>query len=287
MADRPLKDANFVFFGGSAGIGQAAALEIGRRGGNVLIVGRGRDAGEATATKARALGAASADFLQADLSTIAGMASAADGVRAWKPVLHGVTHTAMAAFRGKQMTSDGLEFAFALQYLARAVLNRQLADALSASGDGRIVHIAGNVPESLMPDLEDLQFEKHKWGFFKAALGPHLLGFLHLQEAQKLWSGRPITLTACCVGNTRTKAMSDPAMPLFMRLMGRLGTTPEQSAKNAVRVLTQESADDAKGAILKDPKVYAPEPLDMDPAKAARLWALTTQLAQDRGVDLA
>ncbi len=286
MTDRPLQDANFVFFGGSSGIGRAAAIEIGRRGGNVLIVGRGQDAGEAAAAQARAAGAASAEFLGGDLSTVAGMAQAADGVLSWKPRLHGVMHTAMSAFRGKQLTPDGLEFAFALQYLARSVLNRRLADALAASGDGRVVHIAGNVPESFMPDLDDLQFEHRKWGFFRSILGTHLLGFLHIQEAERLWADRPVSLTACCVGSTRTKAMADPAMPLMMRLMGRFGTTPERSAANAVRVLSKASAADARGAILKNPKAYAPEPIAMDTVKAARLWAITTDLAAAHGAAL-
>lgn len=51
----------------------------------------------------------------------------------------------MAVFKGKQFTTDGFEFAFALQYFARAALNRPPVDRLAASGDGRIVHIAGNV----------------------------------------------------------------------------------------------------------------------------------------------
>ncbi len=70
---------------------------------------------------------------------------------AWRPELHGVMQTAMAAFKGKQLTADGFEFAFALQYFASVVLNRRLVDRLAASGDGRIVHIAGNAPASFNP----------------------------------------------------------------------------------------------------------------------------------------
>lgn len=285
-AERPMRDTNIVFFGGSAGIGHAAAIEIGRRGANVLIVGRGREAGKAASAKIRAGGATSAAFLRADLSTIAGVTEAAAGVRAWQPELHGVLHTAMAAFKGKQITPDGLEFAFALQYFARAALNRLLVDALAASGDGRIVHIAGNVPTLFMPDLDDLQFDRRNWGFFKSILGTHLLGFLHIQEAAKRWRDRPVTLIAVCVNSTRTKAMADPDMPFIMRLMGKFGATPEQSARNAVRVLTEVTALDAGGAVLRNPKRYAPEALALDPAQAAKLWKITSSIADEHGVVL-
>jgi NAD(P)-dependent dehydrogenase (short-subunit alcohol dehydrogenase family) len=126
--ERPLAGTNFVFFGGSTGIGCATAIEVARRGASVLIVGRGREAGEAATASLKAAGAPSAEFLTGDLSTVAGIAAVAGSVRAWKPELHGIMHTAMAAFKGKQLTIDGLEFAFALQYFARAALNRLLVD---------------------------------------------------------------------------------------------------------------------------------------------------------------
>jgi NAD(P)-dependent dehydrogenase (short-subunit alcohol dehydrogenase family) len=286
LDERKLDKTNFVFFGGTAGIGQATATEIARRGARLLVVGRDPVAGAATVARLRQAGAASADFLRGDLSTIAGVKTAADGVRAWKPVLHGVLHSAMSAHDDRHITPDGLDFSFALQYLARAALNRLLVDALSRSGDGRIVHISGAVGEKQLPDLDDLQYERTKWSFFKSALGSHALSFLHIQEAARRWADRSVTITASCVGPTKTKVMLDPKMPLIMRILGMIGTKPEISARNAVTTLVKSSVEDAKGAVLRKPKIWTPTPLAFDPAKAAKLWDLTTALAEDRGVDL-
>jgi hypothetical protein len=137
----------------------------------VLVVGRDAKAGSLTVANLRQAGANSAEFLRGDLSTIAGVKTVADGVLTWKPALHGVLHSAMSAHGGKHVTPDGLELSFALQYLARAMLNRLLVDALSASGDARVVHISGGVGEKQLPDLDDLQYERTKWSFFKSALG--------------------------------------------------------------------------------------------------------------------
>lgn len=285
-AERNVRGNNFVFFGGSAGMGRAAALALARRGASVLIVGRGEKDGQAVVEAARAAGAVSADFLAGDLATVAGIQQVADGVRAWRSELHGVLHTAMAAFQGKQVTADGFEFAFALQYFARAALNRLLVERLAASGDGRVVHIAGDVPGFFKPDLDDLQFERRKWGFFKSVLGTHILGFLHIQEAAQRWRDLPVSLTATCVNSTKTKAMADPRMPLAMRLMGQFGTTPEVSAANAVRVLTQASAQGLSGTVLRRPKRFEPQALQLDSGDAARLWDITTELAAQRGLRL-
>lgn len=284
--ERHVRGKNFVFFGGSAGMGRAAALSLGRRGASVLIVGRSHTEGQATVDAVRSAGALSADFLAGDLATVVGIRQVAEGVRAWRPELHGVFHTAMTAFQGKQVTADGLEFAFALQYFARAALNRLLIEQLSASGDGRIVHLAGNAPALFRPDLDDLQFERRRWGFYKAVLGTHILGFLHIQEAALRWRDRPVLVTATCVGPTKTKAMLDPRMPLSMRLMGRFGTSPEVSAANAVRALTQTSTAGLNGTVLRSAKRFEPEQLHLDPQEAARLWTLTTELAAQRELSL-
>ncbi|MDN3219651.1 SDR family NAD(P)-dependent oxidoreductase [Pseudomonas nunensis] len=284
--ERNLQDANVVFFGGTAGIGQAAAVEIARRHANILVIGRAPDAGAATVATLMQAGAASAAFVRGDLSTIAGISEAAEAVLAWKPVLHGVVHSAMAAQSGRHINADGLDFAFVLQYLARVMLNRLLVDALSASGDGRIIHISGAVGEKQLPDLDDLQFEHTKWSLFKSLLGSHALSFLHIQEASRRWSDRPVTVIAACVGPTKTKLMLDSKMPLIMRLLGMIGAKPEASARNAVTALVKASAADARGAVLRKPKSWTPAPITFDTGKATKLWDITTALAAKHGVAL-
>ena len=286
MLERDMARTNLVFVGGASGIGNAAAVEVARRGAAILLIGRSRAAGKRAASELVDAGAASADFVPADISTTAGVESAAAAVRSWKPTLHGLMHTAMSPFGRKEVTEDGLELAFALQYFARAALNRLLADHLAASGDGRIVHIGGNVPGFVKPDLDDLQFERRKWSFYPAVLGTHVLGYWHVQEAARRWASRGISATMCCVGPTRTKVMRDPSLPLSMRMMLPFASSPERSARAAVNVLTRQSAADFNGAIVRSPTRGVPEPMAFDRAKTARLWEITTVIARDRGMPL-
>lgn len=288
MQERDIKAKNFVFVGGSHGMGRAAAVEIAKRGGAVLIVARGAQAGEDAVAAVLAAGASSADFIGADLSTIAGIQTAGEAIKAWRGEIHGIMHTAMSAFNKRIITSDQLDFAFALQYLARALLNRMLVDNLAASGDARIVHIAGNVSAKMADvDLNDLQFQHRKWSFFKSILGTHHLGFLHLQEFAKRYSDLPICATASCVESVKTKAMLDKEMPLIMRIMGYFGTTPELAARNAVTLLTTANTSALKAAIVPKSKQFEPQALALDPNDAAKLWQITTDIATEAGITLA
>lgn len=287
MQERSVKDRNFVFVGGSHGMGRAAATALAQRGAAILVVSRGEAAGRAVVDQLARAGAVKADFFQADLSTVAGIGAAASGIKAWTGEISGIMHTAMSAFNQRIVTTDQLDFAFALQYLARTALNRLLADNLAASGDGRIVQVAGNVSEGMAGiDLDDLQFERRKWSFFKSILGTHYLGFLHLQQAAALWNELPVSLAATCVGSVKTKAMQDPEMPFIMRLMGRFGTTPELACRNAVNVLTAEQSGDLKGVILRNWKTYSPEKLALNNSDAVKLWELTGSIAAEKGLVL-
>ena len=281
------RTGNFVFVGGTEGIGRATAINAARAGASILLVARNAERGAVAVEAMRAAGAKDATFLQADLSTIHGAAAAADDIRAWRPAIHGLMHSAMSAFSGKTVTPDGLEFAFALQYLSRAIINRLCADALAASGDGRIVQLAGAVSYRMArPDLADLQFEQRKWSFFKAILTTHVEGFMLLDEAARRWSDRPIGLYAAGVASTKTKAMQDPAMPLIMRIMGRFGTSPEESATNPTRLLLDDNPPPLPAAIFKNPKLFVPSPFEVPENEAGRLWDITTEIAARKGVHL-
>jgi hypothetical protein len=180
-----------------------------------------------------------------------------------------------------------LELAFAIQYQARVTIDALTLDALAASGDGRIVHVSGASPAMMVQDLDDLQFENSKFSFWRAILGTHNLSFMFIQGAAGRWRDRPVSITATCVGPTKTKVMSDSKMPLLMRMMGWFGTTAEVSARGVIQVLTASEIphDDKFGIMWKSnkPDISAP---NFSSEKVAKLWDITRRIAEDRGVTL-
>ncbi|WP_437818176.1 SDR family NAD(P)-dependent oxidoreductase [Sorangium sp. So ce1078] len=289
MKERGLQDASFVFVGGSAGIGLAAAREIARRGASVLLVGRDRARGEAAARAVREAGAREVAWVSADVSSAAGVAQAVEGIRAFRRAIHGLVHSAMTVSFRRATTADGFELAFGLQYLARYALNRALVGELAASGDGRIVHVGAKAPSGLVPDLEDLQFERRRWSLLPALMSSQVLGYLHVQEAAERWQGLPVTASIACVGMTKTEnAMKGP---WWVRAVYSLAAVrPEQSAENVVRLLTAADARHAHGAVLFDPRRFNPTPLSSlsyDAALARRTWELSEGLLRERGLSFA
>ena len=171
--------------------------------------------------------------------------------------------------------------------MARAVINHKCADVLSASGDGRIVHLAGPVPYKMAkPNFEDLQFEASKWTFFEAILTTHILGFMFLDEASRRWTEKPITLHASGIGTTKTNVMTNPEMHWIMRAMAVFGTTPEKSAQNAIRLLLSSERPEPSTGVLKSSSKFKISPFDHPREEAENLWNITTKLAEGQGIAL-
>jgi NAD(P)-dependent dehydrogenase (short-subunit alcohol dehydrogenase family) len=283
--ERPLYGRSFVFSGGTAGIGLAAAAAVARLGAEVLLLGRDPQRGERAAATVREAGAGAAAYCAADLTTIAGVARAIAAIAAWRPALHGLVHTAMTASMHRVDTADGFERAFALQYLARYALNRGLLRALAASGDGRVVHVGAEAPAGLVPDLDDLQFKRRRWALLPTLMSSQVLGYLHVQEAAQRWRGLPVTASIVCVGMTRTDTVRD--WPWYIRALYRvLGVAPERSAANVVRLLTAVDASRAHGSIFFDARRFEPTPLALDADLARRTWELSDELVRARGLEL-
>ncbi|QIW96244.1 hypothetical protein AMS68_001762 [Peltaster fructicola] len=284
---RSLQGKHFAFFGGTAGIGFAAAQALAAEGASIALIGRSQSTGQSAVSTLKSAGAGEVAFLEGDLSTLKGGQAAAAKVQAWSPVLDGVVHSALTACNEKRMTADGLEFYYAMQYQVRITIDSLLRDNLAASGDGRIVHLAGPAPKMLTPNLNDLQYEKTSWGFYKACIGTHNLFFMFIQEARLRWQQQAISIAAVCVSSTKTKMQLDPSMPLLMRLSNYFAVTPEVSAQNIITYMRWRKIEekDRFGIFWDYKKSQISEP--QQPEQSARqLWSYTKQIAAMKGVVL-
>lgn len=263
---------NFVFVGGSRGIGRVAALKV-ARGNSVLIVSRGRARGEATVKELREAGA-QADWVEADLSSTAGVTKAASDVKAWKSSIDGLVHSAMDVDlrAGRTITVDGFDLPYAMQFHARALMNAELINSLAASGDGRVVHVAAAPPKNTVPQFDDLHFKTRKWALMKSLMSSQMLGLLHVQASAKRWADLPVAVSAVCVGATKTESIAQQAW-WVRALYSVIATTTERSAQNVVRFLTDEQR--WPGTATLNWKTFEPTPLRYSEEWSERAWGLS------------
>jgi NAD(P)-dependent dehydrogenase (short-subunit alcohol dehydrogenase family) len=149
MAERVQKTA--LITGSTDGVGRAVALQLGKLGTRVLIHGRNAERGERVVAEIEAAGG-SAMFLPADFASLAEVRRLADAVDEQTDRLDLLINNAGIGFgrRGgrRELSADGYELRFAVNYLAGFLLTSLLLPLLISSAPARIVNVtsAGQQP---------------------------------------------------------------------------------------------------------------------------------------------
>lgn len=134
--------------GATSGLGRYLAGELAGSGWQVLA--HGRDPGRVADLTAE-LGGGARGYV-ADLGSLGAVRDLAERVRSEAPRLDVLVNNAALGFgepgEGRQVSADGHELRFAVNYLAQVLLTRRLLPLLTASAPSRVVNVGslGQVP---------------------------------------------------------------------------------------------------------------------------------------------
>jgi NAD(P)-dependent dehydrogenase (short-subunit alcohol dehydrogenase family) len=131
--------------GSTDGVGRLVAKRLGAAGARVLVHGRNRERGERVVAEIEE-GGGPADFLAADLASLAEVRRLADAVRQRTDRLDILINNAVIGTGGarasRQTSADGHELRFAVNYLAGFLLTRLLLPLIRNSAPARVVNVA-------------------------------------------------------------------------------------------------------------------------------------------------
>jgi NAD(P)-dependent dehydrogenase (short-subunit alcohol dehydrogenase family) len=149
--------------GATDGVGRVVARELGKQGWRVLAHGRDRSRGEAVVREIEQAGG-KASFFAADLAALAHVRALAEDVRKSTDRLDLLINNAGigTAGAGRQLSQDGHELRFAVNYLAGFLLTYQLLPLLKASAPARIVNVSSAGQQAI--DFSDVMLERRYSG---------------------------------------------------------------------------------------------------------------------------
>src|ERR1700730_7994925 len=129
--------------GSTDGVGRYVAERLAAQGWRVLVHGRDRSRGEAVVEQITQQGG-EARFLVADLSSLAGVRSLAEAVRRDGDGLDALVNNAGIGTSGarRELSADGFELRFAVNYLAGFLLTRLLLPMFENRKSARIVNVS-------------------------------------------------------------------------------------------------------------------------------------------------
>jgi len=271
-----------VITGATSGIGQAAALELARQGARIVFTARDQAKADALMADLRRVNpnAPHAAHL-GDLSTIAGTRAVGAAIAAAEPKIDVLVNNAGAMFVSREETADGLERTFALNHMAYFVLTDSLLANLKATPGARIVSTASDAYRAGGPlDFDGLQARK-TYSSFGAYGRSKLCNIYFTQELARRLEGAGVAaycfhpgFVASSFGNNN--GVLTRALMAAAKLMAR---TPEQGADTLVWLASSPDAPREAGGFYDRRRLGALAPYAKDAAAAARLWAVSEELA--------
>jgi NAD(P)-dependent dehydrogenase (short-subunit alcohol dehydrogenase family) len=286
--------------GGSAGIGRATALELARRGAEVVIVGRDHDRCAAVVREIRqATHSDTVSCLCADLSSQDQVRQLAREFRLRHDRLHVLINNAGGMFALRQESIDGIEMNLALNHLAYFLLTDLLLEVIKRSAPARVINVSSDAHEMVRGfDFDDPQARHGAYGVseFRSLLyalflprhHPGLMQYarsklanvLFTYELSRRLTGSGVSANVLHPGFVRSKfAAGNGSYGWFMRrLASIIAISPDAGAKTPVYLATSPELENVTGRYFVEEKPAASSHASHDVDAARRLWQLSEQL---------
>jgi NAD(P)-dependent dehydrogenase (short-subunit alcohol dehydrogenase family) len=278
-----MKDRVCLITGASSGIGKATALGLARMGATVWMVSRDPARGEAARAEVAAKsGNPNVHLLCADLSSQAEVRRLAVDFSALGNPLHVLVNNAGVAPIKRSVTVDGLETAFAVNYLAPFLLTHLLLDSLKASAPARVVNVAGDFHRKATLRFDDWMSERNYNGA-RASNQAKLALILFTYELARRLEGTRVTANCLHPGAVGTDApLKDPDLSSFARLTYNLVKpfflSPEKGAETTLFLASSPEVESVTGKYFIKKSAVASSPESYEEEIARRLWATSLEL---------
>jgi NAD(P)-dependent dehydrogenase (short-subunit alcohol dehydrogenase family) len=284
MATSNIQGKVCLVTGSSSGIGKVTARELANMGATVVMVCRNRAKGEAAQAEIKEESSNDqVDLIVADLSELSQIRRVANEFKQKYAQLHVLINNAGGVNNEHKVTTDGLEFTFATNYLAPFLLTQQLLDVLKASAPARIVNVSSMGHTLGTIDFADLQGAR-KYNAVKAYSQSKLAQISFTYELADQLKGTGVTVNALHPGavnsnfNNGTKGFLHVIGTLLYRI---IGIDAEKGAQTTLYVATSPEVEGVSGKYFSQSKRGKETPSSQrsyDVAIRRRLWEVSQEL---------
>jgi NAD(P)-dependent dehydrogenase (short-subunit alcohol dehydrogenase family) len=277
-----------IVTGSNSGIGKETAVELAKKRATVVMVVRNKERGDKAQKEiVKRSGNNSVDLMICDLSSMKSIRQFAEEFKRKYKRLDVLVNNAGAVFNKREVTPEGFERTFAVNYLGPFLLTRELLDMLKSSAPSRIINVSSGLAKDGKVDLDDLQSENitGKKSFSHARspfyANTKLMLILYTYELARRLQGSGVTANVLLPGFTATN-LGRNSGNLRSSIMFKMVRPMQQSAKKGAETsIYLSSSDEVKGITGKcfeKMKEKSTCPVSYDEDLQRRLWIKTESL---------
>jgi NAD(P)-dependent dehydrogenase (short-subunit alcohol dehydrogenase family) len=263
MAPHDLEGKVVLITGATDGLGRGLARAVAGAGGIVLV--HGRSQARIDETLAELPGARG---YRADLSSLEEVRRVAGEVRDAEPRLDVLVNNAGIGTGERELSQDGYELRFAVNYLAGFLLTRELLPALEASAPARIVNVAsaGQMPI----DFADVMLE-HGYSGTRAYCQSKLAQVMSTFDLAERLDGDGVT------ANALHPATYMPTK-IVLDARGSAVSTLEEGVAATARLAADPELEGVTGRYFNGTQEARADEQAYDADARRRLWELSERL---------
>jgi NAD(P)-dependent dehydrogenase (short-subunit alcohol dehydrogenase family) len=264
-----LKDKVVMVTGSTDGLGREVAGRCATLGATVIVHGRNQERGKAVVSDISNGGKGSARFYAADFASLDQVRTLARAIDRDYDRLDVLVNNAGVWLRDRQVSKDGHEMHFAVNYLAGFLLTRSLLPTIVASAPSRIVNVSSLSAAPI--DFSDVMLERP---------GRAGLGYAQSKLAQVMFT---IDFAAELRDKKVTVTALHPATLMDTTLVREAGAQVMSTVdEGATAVMQQITGDVLSGQFYNGLRPARPHAQANDEDVRARLRQLSMQLTGSR-----
>lgn len=267
--------------GANSGIGKGTALELAAMGATVVMVCRDAVKGEEALNDIIVkTGNQNVSVMIADLASFESIREFASNFIESHERLDVLINNAASVPTSRTETSDGFETQFGVNHLAPFLLTHLLLDLLKKSTPSRIVTVSSTLHHNATLDLDDLQYEHHKYRTLEAYNRSKLANVLFTYELSRRLEGTGVTANCLHPGVVRTALFRD--LPFFLqpllKIVGLFLLSPDRGAETSVYVATSPDIEGVTGEYFDKCAIARSSKASHDAECGKRLWDISAEL---------
>jgi NAD(P)-dependent dehydrogenase (short-subunit alcohol dehydrogenase family) len=253
-------------------------------GANLLCINRSKDRSEALRQEIQKSFGVGCDYKIADLSILEDIHRVAHELAEWPTPIDVLIHNAGVYLTRREVTQDGLEKVFVVQYLSSFILNHILMDKLKSQEHARIILVnsEGHRFAAWGLRLNDLNWEKRHYTGLKSYGSAKLAQLLTMLVFAEQFEKTGLTINAMHPGAVKTETGKDngPIYQWFKKnFIDKTLRPPEIAAEALYYLGVSKELADTSGKFFNLTTMEEPTPPALDKEIAYELWETSLDLS--------
>jgi NAD(P)-dependent dehydrogenase (short-subunit alcohol dehydrogenase family) len=270
-----------VVTGSNSGIGKETALELMEMEATVIMVVRNQEKGQKALDEIIAqTGNHSGSLMLCDMSSMASIRSFAKEFKKRYNRLDVLVNNAGGQFSKREVTSEGFERTFMVDYLAPFLLTYELLDLLKASSPSRIINVSSGLAKNGKINFDDLQSTKNYKGMQVYSNSKLMLMMFNYELSRQL-EGTGVTANALMPGFVATnlgKNSGSLRSSILFKLVRPMQINAKKGAETSVYLASSDEVRDVSGKCFAKKKEVVTCLASYDESIQKRLWDETVVL---------